>query len=304
MEEIRNILTDLGYVVVDNGTEYRARPIYRDSGNANSLRIKKSNGWWNDFGIGKAGSFAELVKITLNLQDIKDAYNYLQDKHKFNPQNLPVERPKLKADVKFHPSILDKLQKDYTYWNCRGISDSILKEFECGISYEIGKMKDRYVFPIFNSKKEIIGLSGRTLKNSSIKWKHLGPKSEWKYPLFLNYKLIREKKEVILVESIGDCLSLFEAGIRNVIVIFGTEISHSLISTIIKLDPKKIYISLNHEPNNDSIGDKAAEKAKTKLSRYFDLRQLKIKPPILKDFNDMLLNDKGSIAKWYENCSL
>ena len=48
-------------------------------------------------------------------------------------------------------------------------------------------MKNRYVFPILNSKKDIVGFSGRDLNSQSkIKWKHLGEKINWCYPLFLN----------------------------------------------------------------------------------------------------------------------
>ena len=46
-----------------------------------------------------------------------------------------------------------------------------------------GKMKDRYVFPIFDKMDRLIGAAGRDVTNfSSIKWKLIGEKSLWVYP--------------------------------------------------------------------------------------------------------------------------
>ena len=74
-------------------------------------------------------------------------------------------------------------------------------------------MQNRYVFPIFDNKNNIIGLSGRKLeaKSNRPKWIHYGKKSKWIYPSFVNKNYIKDKEEVILVESIGDMLSLWEA---------------------------------------------------------------------------------------------
>ena len=78
-----------------------------------------------------------------------------------------------------------------------------------------GRMKNRYVFPIFDSKERLIGVTGRyTLpipEGSKVpKWKHYPSKKAWKYPLFLNNEIISEKKEVVVVESVGDMLALWD----------------------------------------------------------------------------------------------
>ena len=44
MEDIRDILTDLGYSLRDYGKEYRAKPLYRESDNDTILTIEKSTG--------------------------------------------------------------------------------------------------------------------------------------------------------------------------------------------------------------------------------------------------------------------
>jgi DNA primase len=157
---------------------------------------------------------------------------------------------------------------------------------------ENGKMKNRYVFPIFNSKKEIVGFSGRDVTNNSkIKWKHLGDKINWCYPSFLNLEEIKSQKEAILVESIGDCLSLWDAGIKNTIVTFGLEISISILNFLLKVDPNKIYISFNNDQEKNNAGNIAAEKGKNKLLRYFDPKQIEIKLPDKKDFGEMSVDE-------------
>ena len=72
-DQIRDTLIELGYTVVDNGREFRARPIYRDSGNSSSLMVKKDNGFWIDYGSNSRGYLPELVQISLGLKDISEA---------------------------------------------------------------------------------------------------------------------------------------------------------------------------------------------------------------------------------------
>lgn len=289
MEEKLNvgeILTNLGYALKDFGKEYRARPIYRDSDNDTVLRIYKDSGNWVDFKENISGDFTSLVKLSLKLDSQDQAKAWLKDKN-FTPTYVRDVRPELKTPKTFDKDLLLKLKKDHSYWINRGVSQEALDLFLGGVA-ENGKMKNRYVFPIFNSKKEIVGFSGRDITNKSkIKWKHLGDKIDWCYPSFLNLEEIKSKKEAILIESIGDCLALWDAGIRNTIVTFGLEISISILNLLLKVDPSKIYISFNNDQEKNNAGNVAAEKGKNKLLRYFDPRQIEIKLPDKKDFGEM-----------------
>jgi DNA primase len=160
-------------------------------------------------------------------------------------------------------------------------------------------MKNRYVFPIFDIKNNIIGFSGRDITNlSKIKWKHLGEKNDFVYPLFLNSQDIETQKEVILVESIGDMLSLYQAGIKNVLVTFGTSLSLGILNYLLKIDVKKINISLNNDSNKNNAGNIGAEKTYSRLKRYFDDKQLKIALPTKKDFGEM---NEEEILQWKNN---
>lgn len=302
MQDFREILTSIGYILIDNGKEYRGCPLYRDSDNDTSLKIDKQTGRFIDFSANISGSFEELIKLSLNFSNLNDVKTWLSNKHGYNPLISKYNKPRLKTIKRFSKSCLNEIINNHDYWITRGISKEILIEFNGGTMFS-GKMYNRYVFPIFNSEKQIIGISGRDLSNSNKrpKWKHIGEKSYWKYPLFINYNDIKNHEPVILVESIGDCLSLFECGIRNVIVIFGISLNQELLSLLLKLDPKKIIISLNNDSDNQNVGNIAGEKINEKLSNYFDKQQIITSFPPFKDWNDCLLKDKKIITNWYKN---
>lgn len=292
---IYEVLTNIGYSLKDCGKEYRARPIYRDSDNDSVLRIYKDSGNWVDFKENISGDFATLVKLSLKLETQDQAKLWLKEKNFIANTLHKDQKPKIKSTKTFDKDLLLKLVKNHSYWVNRGVSKETLDLFYGGVA-ENGKMKNRYVFPIFNSKKDIVGFSGRDLNSQSkIKWKHLGEKASWCYPLFLNINEIQTSKEVFLIESIGDCLALWEAGVKNTIVTFGLEISISILNLLLKVDPNKIYISFNNDQEKNQAGNIAAEKAYNKLLRYFDAKQLEIKLPSKKDFGEM---NAEEILKW------
>jgi 5S rRNA maturation endonuclease (ribonuclease M5) len=294
---IHQILINLGYNLKDCGREYRTKPIYRDSDNDTVLRIYKDTGFWVDFKENISGDFTSLVKMSLKLDSEEQAKTWLKDK---NYQQIVIKdtKPQIKEKKTFDKDLLLKLNKNHEYWIKRGVNTETISLFHGGIA-SAGKMKDRYVFPIFDSKNEIVGFSGRDITNKSkIKWKHLGDKSSWCYPSFLNVEEIKKQKEVIIIESIGDCLSLHQAGIKNTIVTFGLEVSVSILNFLLKLDPEKIYISFNNDNEKNNAGNNASEKAFNKLLRYFDKKQLQIKLPTKKDFGEM---NEEEILKWKNN---
>ena len=295
---VYQILTDLGYKLKDCGKEYRTRPLYRDSDNDTVLKIYKDTGHWFDFKENISGDFTSLVGMTLKLEDPVKAKEWLKDKNFAFHQPKEVSKPLLKSTKKFDLDLLSNLENNHSYWNKRGINNETLSQFKGGVG-KAGKMKNRYVFPIFDIKNNIIGFSGRDITNlSKIKWKHLGEKNDFVYPLFLNSEAIEAQKEVILVESIGDMLSLYQAGIKNVLVTFGTSLSLGILNYLLKIDVKKIYISLNNDSNKNNAGNIGAEKTHSRLKRYFDDKQLKIALPTKKDFGEM---NKEEILQWKNN---
>jgi hypothetical protein len=296
--DVKSILLDVGYSnIKDNGRELRMRPIYRDSGNDSVLSVRKDTGHFIDFSKSISGSFEYLIQLSLGLKNIDEARKKLQDEWAVS-EIKREHRPTVNGVKIFPNSYLSKLIPNHEYWASRGISKETLNIFEGGIA-ESGTMANRYVFPIFNSKRQLIGVTGRyvkPLKNKNIpKWLHKGRTSEWKYPLQINYKTIKEQKEILLIESIGDMLALWEAGVKNTLIVFGLNLSPSMIALLIKLDPNKIFISFNNDSYNNNAGNEAAEKVKLKLIKHFNPEDVTIKLPDKNDFGDM---DTGEIKTW------
>tara|TARA_R110000751_G_scaffold290881_2_gene397675 strand:- start:11493 stop:12410 length:918 start_codon:yes stop_codon:yes gene_type:complete len=304
MNDLRDILHKLGYTnLQDAGLVYRTKPLYRDSSNDAVLCIFKDSGYFTDHGREELkGPLEQLVKLTLNLKSTKEAAQWLgkTDYTKIKASHIR-QAEYVNIDKIFDQENLSLIIKDHSYWNRRGISSKVLEKFECGVDngVEGGKMQNRYIFPIFDFSLNIIGLSGRKLEAQSKrpKWLHHGPKSKWIYPTFLNEKEIKDKSEVILVESIGDMLSLWENGIKNCIVLFGVSLSKPVLFHLIKLKVKKIIIALNND-GHDKAGNKGALKILDLLNYYFTKNNSLIALPTRNDFNEM---SKEEILNWRTN---
>lgn len=113
-----------------------------------------------------------------------------------------------------------------------------------------------------------------------------------------SYQYIKEKKQVVLVESIGDFLALYTVGIKNVLVLFGVSLSAAVIAFLLKHDVAKINICLNNDEEKNSVGNNAAKDIKKELQSYFDESQLNIINLPYKDINDWLLADKDGLEKF------
>jgi hypothetical protein len=303
MDNLVEILHKLGYTnLKSSGPVFRTRPLYRDSGNNQVLCIFKDTGYFKDHGREEfKGSLEELVRLTLSLSSHKEACQWLGvDYKKINYK--PVEVIKyIEQDKIFDKENLSLIKPIHDYWNDRKISNDTLNNFKSGIDNgtEGGKMQNRYVFPIFDDKDNIIGLSGRKLeaKSNRPKWIHYGKKSKWIYPSFINKNHVKDQEEVILVESIGDMLSLWEAGIKNSVVLFGVNLSDSILFYLIGLRVKKIVIALNNDGENKA-GNSGAEKISKDLKNYFEESYIKIALPDKNDFNEMSENE---ILNWKKN---
>lgn len=298
MDNVKEILSNLGYNLKEYSKEYRTKPLYRDSDNENVLVIYKDSGKWIDYKENITGNLQDLVRMTLNLPNNSEAKEWITQKAPNTNTYTVYKKPEIKQVKCYSSDILDNLIKDHSFWNKRNISSETMDLFKGGILKE-GRMKGRYVFPIFDKENKLIGVAGRDILNRneklSPKWKLVGDKSNWIYPTQLNLKILQESKEVFLVESVGDMLSLWEADVKNVIVTFGLNLNLSVLNTLLVLNPNKIYISFNNDIDKNQAGNLAAEKTKEKLLKHFDKHQIFIRLPSKKDFGEM---SKEEIKSW------
>jgi hypothetical protein len=306
MSEIKEILSNLGYQLKEDNGGWRSAAIYRNGDNSTALKIFP-DGRWIDFVESSTGNFEELIKLSLGLKDIKESQSWLKNRNFDFESIILSDKPKLKIPKYYKTEELNNLEPDHSYWINRGISAEVLEKFRGGVWKGEGKLKGRYCFPIFRDSKEdkIVGWAGRSLdKNSKLKWKLIGNKNAWTN-FGNNYKSILDTKQVILVESSGDAISLVQSNFKNVLLLYGIELSNEKLTYLIRLNPSKIIISLNNDSAKNNAGNIAAEKVKTRLKRYFDEQKLEIRLPNIdncKDFNEILVKyGSDKIREFFNN---
>lgn len=305
MNSYQQSLEQLGYNLQDCGNHWRSRAVYRNGKTNTSLIIYKDSGVWKDFGSdNQSKPFNVLVQETLKSDDPKLLRKYYVDN---SDSYIPNQRKEEKIEMeKVYPeSYLQKLLPMKTFYEKRGISAKTQSIFKCGYAGG-GKMYRRIVFPIYDLNNQIHGFSGRTIvEGDNIpKWKHMGRKTNWIYPHHLSHNDIEKSGEVILVESIGDCMALYEAGFKNVLMLAGLDISNKMISYLNTFNLERIIIATNNDKTKEvNSGALASVKIASKLSTVFDLPLIKINPPVCNDFGEMLECDSGSLnnfAQWYQ----
>lgn len=284
---IEEVLSRLGFSLnSENATYWRANPIYRESSNKTSLRIRKDSGGFVDFSAGIKGSLYDLIRITLGLKDIAAAKKWA-DEHEIDIQ-ITETKPKVATKKTFGEKEANSLLPHYSFYTKepRNISESVLNEFECGIQMS-GKQNNRFVFIVRDADGDIVGLAGRDLLNRDAKWKLMGRKTEWIFPQSA-IEHIEKAGWVILVESVGDMLALRNAGYYNVLVMFGLDLSNKLLNFLSSMNLKRIVICTNNDiTKKENWGQLAAERIKEKLSKLIEEEKIETKVPSAGDLGEM-----------------
>lgn len=298
--EIENLLKNLGYNLSDRGQYWQCAALFRGGDNPNALQIYKDSGVWKDYVEG--GGFSPLPRLIKKTVGEKEFKNFDFKSNTIKSDQINQEESSVISQEKlFSKEDVTTLLPHYSFYNRKGISDQTLNFFGCGMCTS-GSMYQRFVFPIFNKFQQIHGVAGRDMSQSKSrpKWKHMGKKTSWVYPLYCIdqsgstpvFEKIQELKEVILVESIGDMLSFFERGYKNVLVTFGLDVSSYLLSILMGLNINNIHLCFNNDfKSKVNAGQIAAVKNFLKLLNYFDTSQINIALPIKNDFGDMSNED-------------
>lgn len=297
METVKEVLLSIGYTPRDAGKGWHCCPLYRDSDSHTVLCVDKETGLWYDFAKDNGGTLQRLVALTLEKSE--DEVKAFFEENSIEISNTAEEEESIDYEQKTFPiEWLTRLKKEHCYWKGRGVSEATMQKFLGGVAVN-GRMMNRYVFPIFDENNKIQGFNGRDLIKGSkrVKWKLMGKKKGFCYPTFLNNDILKKEREVILVESIGDMLALWDSGIKNVIVIFGLHVFPSVLRKLLEISPKRIVIAVNDDSANKGAGNKAAVKIEKQLKTYFDSRIIvtHLPPEDKGDFGDMEPED---ISLW------
>lgn len=284
----QNILENLGYKLSDHGSYWRTNALYRAGDNTTALQIYKDSGVWKDYVEDSIFlPFEALVQKTMKTSDVKSILKGL----KTVDSSVKNEKKLLKEEKSYNPLCLKKLLPHYDFYLNKNISKQTLLDFKCGLAHS-GPMYQRMVFPVFREDKLIHGFSGRKITNDDRpKWLHKGKTTNWFYPYFgINEvkEQIESKKQVHIVESIGDCMALYNCGIKNVLVSFGLNMSPKFIARLSGLNLQNIFISYNNDSESErNRGFEGAVKSIFKLSDAVDFDRIYFCPPDSNDFGDM-----------------
>ncbi len=121
------------------------------------------------------------------------------------------------------------------------------------------RFRDRLIFPIFNLSGRILGFGGRVLKEEA-EPKYLNSpetpiyqKGKVLYGLNFSKEIIRENNSAVVVEGYMDLISLYQAGMKNVVASSGTAFT-SEQARLLSRYAEKVFLLFD----SDSAGRKAA----------------------------------------------
>ncbi len=210
----------------------------------------------------KRSAFLELYRrvagslhhILMNREIAECARNYLQARG-FNQDTLTF------FQVGYAPA-----QRNWFYWFLRkkNYSEDFLKASGL-FSHRDGRVnpyfRDRIIFPIVNTRGEVIAFGGRTLGNLPPKYLN-SPETPFfrkganLFGLNQAIKSIREEKNFILVEGYLDVLALKQCGIDNAVAPLGTSLTQGQVKLLKRYSEKGVLLF-----DSDEAGLRASRKA-------------------------------------------
>lgn len=195
-------------------------------------------------------------------------------KYYFFQQLLTYEIPKkYLASRNLNKSVVNKFMIGYApdgynnllnYFKSKNVDTDDLLELGLIKKSKNGKLYDAYrnrlIFPILNTRKEVIGFGGRTLVDDKAKYIN-SPESVVYHKSFnlygiINFNSISKKDKVVLVEGYIDVISMYNQGVDYCIASLGTALTKEQ-AKLIKRYTKNVFICYD----GDSAGQKATKKA-------------------------------------------
>lgn len=164
-----------------------------------------------------------------------------------------VKQAAIRSQSKYREA-LKYSQKAVDFILKRGIQASTSREF--GLGYN--SAENRITIPIKNYKGEIVGFTGRAIGDEKPKYKNtenniIFNKSEIVFNEYRSSDSIREEDECIFVEGHFDVISMWQAGIKNVVALQGTASPSELVVSRLTRKTKRFVLCMD----NDEGGEKA-----------------------------------------------
>ena len=239
--------------------------------------------------------------------DFRETLRYLGEKVGVDVSSVHIAKKNTKFDPfydaysfslkYFQNNLLSKVGVDArNYLAKRNIDDSVIKEFEIGLSldtsddltklltskkYDLASLNqiglssdardvyiDRIMFPLYDITGRVVGFSGRIYKDNGLN-KYLNTKETpifKKGQLLYHYHIAKEecrlKKSVIVMEGFMDVIRASTIGVRNTVALMGTALTHEQLQLLKRLSNNIILCLDGDDPGVHatlSIGDMLLE---------------------------------------------
>jgi DNA primase len=125
------------------------------------------------------------------------------------------------------------------------------------------RYRNRVIFPLFSHIGKVLGFAGRILDGDSDQPKYINSpetkvyhKKEVLYGLYQGKRSIRKEEEVLLVEGYTDVISLYQAGIQNVVASSGTALTPEQVQMLDRYAKRVLMLY-----DADEAGGRAAVRA-------------------------------------------
>ncbi len=194
-------------------------------------------------------------------------------------------------ELGFAPPFPGLLKK---WLNSQKISNDVMKEVGLLNQGLYDFFNERILFPIKDVTGQVIGFSGRKIKEETFGGKYVNTpetplfkKSKVLFGLDLSRKRIVKERRAIVVEGQIDCLRLIHAGLNFTVAGQGTAFGEGHARELIQLGVETVYLSLD--------GDNAGQEATKKIGNLFQKEGIGVKVVTLPQGEDpdSLLRKEG-----------
>jgi DNA primase len=238
-------------------------------------------------GMNFVDAIEELAR-SINVEVPREASSLSQPQHKVAPDLYEL----MQAATRYYREQLKQSPRAIDYLKNRGLSGEVAARFGIGfapdawqnlgslvssyqdsslvetglvIEGEAGKrydrFRDRIMFPIINSRGQVIGFGGRILDKGEPKYLNspetqLFEKGRELYGLFQAQKSIRVRQQVVVVEGYMDVVALAQHGVEYAVATLGTATTPYHVQKLLRLSDQVVFCF-----DGDRAGQKAAWRA-------------------------------------------
>lgn len=255
-----------------------------------SCGVRKTDGFCHCFTCGYAVPFEEMISNVMGYDDggIKGIQwlftNFIETIYNIrNDIEIPVRNEISRSNTYITDDVLYKYRYYHKYMWKRGLTEDIVDKFDIGYNKE----NNTITFPVNDIKGNCVFVAERSVIGKFFHY----PKSSEK-PVYALDKIVKNNiKEVYVVESFFNCLTLWKWG-RPAIALMGASLTDYQKKQLEKTDIKRFILCFD----GDSAGRKGAKRFEelmpNKLIKVIDMYEGK-------DVNDLTLEQFEKLEKKY-----